>query len=102
MVFGEEKNVLSFFRQKLSEGCGILCFNEDRDLLLGNGFDERVICFGSKYDLLSQASGLFDALRRFDSVSVRQIYTRQTAKDELGLAISNRLLRACAFNVLEV
>ncbi|MBQ3074577.1 MAG: hypothetical protein IJC26_00785, partial [Clostridia bacterium] len=102
MVFGEEENVLSFFKKKLAEGCGVLCFHEDRSELSGYGFDENIICFGSKNDLLSQASGLFDALRKFDSMTVPQIYTRQTSKDSLGLAISNRLLRACAFQCMEV
>ncbi len=102
MVFGEDQNVLEFFRKKLSEGCGILCFDEDISFLKGFGFDKNIICFGSKTNLLSQASGLFDALRKFDSISVPHIYSRETSRDELGLAISNRLLRACAFNCIEV
>ncbi len=102
MVFGKEEDVISFFRQKLQEGCGILCFDEDRKELEGLGFDHNLITFGSKNNLLSQASGLFDALRKFDSVSVPQIFTRETSRDELGLAISNRLLRACAFSCIEV
>lgn len=102
MVFGDDEKVLEFFREKLSEGCGILCFDEDYENLSGTDFDQNLICFGSKYDLLSQASGLFDALRKFDSVAVPQIFTRETSRDDLGLAISNRLLRACAFNCIEV
>lgn len=102
MVFGKEQNVLDFFREKLFEGCGILCFDEDVSELNKLGFEQNVISFGSRSDLLSQASGLFDALRRFDTVSVPHIYTRETTHDELGLAISNRLLRACAFNCIEV
>ena len=102
MVFGEEKKVLDFFREKLAEGCGILCFDEDVPDLLLSGFEKNIISFGSKTDLLSQASGLFDALRRFDAISVPHIYTRETSRDDLGLAISNRLLRACAFNSIEV
>ncbi len=102
MVFGEENSVLAFFCKKLREGCGILCFDEDVSALKKLGFEKNVISFGSRSDLLSQASGLFDALRRFDTVSVPHIYTRETSRDELGLAISNRLLRACAFNCIEV
>lgn len=102
MVFGSEVNVLNFFCQKLSEGCGVLCFDEDVSVLKKLGFEENVISFGSRSDLLSQASGLFDALRKFDSVTVPHIYTRETTRNELGLAISNRLLRACAFNCIEV
>lgn len=102
MVFGDERKVLDYFQKKLSEGCGILCFDEDVAELEKSGCRENVISFGSRSDLLSQASGLFDALRRFDSVTVPHIFTRETSRDELGLAISNRLLRACAFNCIEV
>lgn len=102
MVFGSEERVISFFLEKIQDGCGILCFDEDLEFLKGRGFDQNIISFGSENDLLSQASGLFDALRKFDSISVPQIYTRQTKQDKLGLAISNRLLRACAFSSIEV
>ena len=86
----------------LSQGCGVLCFDEDVCELNKSGYVENIISFGSRTDLLSQASGLFDALRKFDSVTVPHIYTRETTRNELGLAISNRLLRACAFNCIEV
>ena len=102
MVFGKEERVLAFFRKKMEEGCGILCFHEDLVKLNSSEYENNVIAFGSEDDLLSQASGLFDALRRFDSVPVTQIYARQTCQNDLGLAISNRLLRACAFQVMEV
>ena len=102
MVFGKEENVLNFFKEQLSKNCGILCFDEDLSFLKNSGCDENLISFGSKFDLLSQASGLFDSLRKFDTKNVSHIYTRETSRDELGLAISNRLLRACAFNSIEV
>ena len=100
MVAGEEESVLRFFNEKLSQGCGILCFDEDCEHLeLPN---ERVIPFGSKESLISQANGLFDALRAFDKIQVPHIYARFTSRDDLGLAISNRLLRACAFDLIHV
>lgn len=102
MVEGEEEKVLSFFREKLEEGCGILCFEEDFLLLESEKFQGRLISFGSKKDLLSQASALFDALRNFDSLKVSRIFARSTSQDELGLAISNRLLRACAFDRIKL
>lgn len=102
MVEGEDEKVLAFFREKLDEGCGILCYEEDLSLLKCDGCSDRLVPFGSKDDLLSQASSLFDALRSFDSLSVPQIFARSTSKDELGLAISNRLLRACAFDRIQL
>ena len=102
MVDGEEETVLKFLKEQLSKGYGVLCFEEDLDFLFDNKNEKHLISFGSKNDLLSQAGKLFDALRRFDAVTVPRIFARSTKKGELGLAISNRLLRACAFDILHL
>ncbi len=102
MVRGTEEKVLSFFKNALDDGCGVLCFDEDAEILLQEKTNSKVICFGSKNDLLSQANGLFDALRKFDSLNVNKIYCRFTRHDHLGLAISNRLLRACSFDLIDL
>ncbi len=102
MVEGREDDVLRFFQKKLQEGCGILCFEEDLPILCPESSSELVTSFGSRKDQLSQANRLFDALRYFDSVRVPRIYARFTSRDHLGLAISNRLLRACAFDLLKL
>jgi len=102
MVLGEEEKVLRFFCEKLKEGSGVLCFDEDLEAL--SSFDQNgyLLSFGSKQDSLSQAKGLFSALRKFDHMSVSHIYARFTSRDHLGLAISNRLLRACAFDLIQL
>lgn len=99
MVKGEENKILPFFKQKLADGYAVLCFDEDLDFLENH---PNAIRFGSKNDLFSQASGLFDALRKLDDLQVNGIYARFTVREGLGLAISNRLLRACAFQELEI
>ena len=102
MVQGRDDRVLLFFREKLAEGCGILCFDEDLEFLQKGPNASLVIPFGKKKDLLTQAKQLFSALRLFDSTGVKQIFARYTAHDHLGLAVSNRLLRACAFQIITV
>jgi L-threonylcarbamoyladenylate synthase len=99
MVKGEENKILPFFKQKLADGYAVLCFDEDLDFLENH---PNAIRFGSRNDLFSQASGLFDALRKLDDLQVNGIYARFTVREGLGLAISNRLLRACAFQELEI
>jgi len=98
MVSGDEDNVITFLKERIVEGCGIICFDEDLMHLSG----DNVLSIGSQRDYDEQAARLFSVLRAFDSMDVSRIYARLTARDHLGLAISNRLLRACAFNVLEV
>lgn len=102
MIKGREEAVLDFFKKMLKEGFGVLCFEEDLEFLSPFSSEGKLISFGSRSDLLSQASSLFDALRRFDSIDAEHIYCRATSQSELGLAISNRLLRACAFNMIEI
>lgn len=98
MVSGSNERVLSFFCEKFDEGCGILCFDEDMAALPKKDF--RVISLGSKDDTDAQAHRLFSALREFDKMNLPHIYARFTQQDRLGLAVSNRLLRACAFDVI--
>lgn len=99
MIFGEEEKVIAFFNEKIKQGCGILCFDEDIEKLFPS---ENVIAFGSKMNYLSQANKLFDSLRKFDKLKVPAVYARFTDRNELALAVSNRLLRACAFNIEEI
>jgi L-threonylcarbamoyladenylate synthase len=100
MVSGEDHDVISFFLQKQKEGCGILCFDED--LLFLDQQSEKVISLGSKDDVETQANRLFSALRFFDKTDVSQIYARETTADSLGLAVTNRLLRACGFQKIKL
>ena len=99
MVDGDPDKVIAFLREKLSVGCGVLCFDEDLSRL---GVSPRVLSLGKQNDLSAQAHGLFYALRRFDEMGVPHIYVRKTADTALGLAVTNRLLRACAFDVIKL
>ena len=102
MVCGDEEKVIAFFRERLRDGDGILCFDEDLPLFKEEPHSQLLRSFGSRFDLSSQAHRLFDALRYFDQTSVRHIYARETQKNDLGLAVTNRLLRACAFERIDL
>jgi len=101
MVKGEDCQVRLFFQKALEEGNGVLCFDEDLPYL-SNATNLPLISIGSKDDLVSQAQRLFSALRTFDSFSLKHIYARFTDQERLGLAVSNRLLRACAFQIIHL
>ena len=64
--------------------------------------DAITVTYGRKNDAASQSKELFEALRRFDALSVRQIYARAPKVEGIGLAVYNRLLRAAEFSVIEV
>ncbi len=100
MVSGADNDVIAYFIQKEKEGCGILCFEEDLPF-----FDQElknVISLGARDDVKSQANRLFSALRFFDKTNVSHIYARETTCDSIGLAVTNRLLRACGFQKIKL
>ena len=65
----------------------------------GKLFDTAVE-YGKKDDSLSQANGLFEALREVDNLGCRRAFVRCPNKTGVGLAVYNRLLRAAAFREL--
>lgn len=72
-----------------------LCFEEDNITI-------PKITFGRENDDLSQARELFDALRRADELGAKKVYARIPRKNGVGLAVYNRLIRAAAFNILDL
>ncbi len=71
-----------------------------------SGEGERLSCpvvtYGSKGNGASEAMGLFSALRKLDSLKVEVVYARMPAKDGVGFAVYNRLLRAAGFHVVDL
>ena len=57
---------------------------------------------GREGDPSSQAQRLFDALRSLDAMGIHTAYARCPEKQGVGLAVYNRLLRAAAFEMIDV
>ncbi|MBQ9976468.1 MAG: threonylcarbamoyl-AMP synthase [Clostridia bacterium] len=99
-VRGEEERILSYLAEKSCEPrSAILCFDEDKALLKSS---DRVLTLGSRLDKSAHARYLFDRLRAFDKMDIDKIYTRVPDDSELGLAVVNRLLKACGYTVVDV
>lgn len=60
------------------------------------------VCFGRERDDLSQARELFDALRKLDEMGAAKVYARIPSKTGVGMAVYNRLIRAAAFQVIDL
>ena len=74
-----------------------LCFEEEvKDLSI------KCITYGRKDDPSSQAKNIFDALRKVDEEKAKTVYARFPENEGIGLAVFNRLVRAAAFNIIEV
>ena len=58
--------------------------------------------YGKAHDGLSQAHGIFDALRKVDETGAKNCFARFPEKAGVGLAVFNRLVRAAAFSIIEL
>ncbi|MFI3142386.1 MAG: L-threonylcarbamoyladenylate synthase [Clostridia bacterium] len=74
-----------------------LCFEGEETHL-----EIKTLTFGKINDPSSQATALFDALRKVDELNAAKVYARYPSDSGVGLAVFNRLLRAAEFNVIEL
>lgn len=74
-----------------------LCFEEDAPIL-----SVPYVTYGSADNAEQQAAKLFDALREIDTKGKKKAVAHAPSADGVGLAVYNRLLRACAFKVKEI
>ena len=97
LVRGEFEKYCDFVRENAEEGTVALCFE---------GEEEKIcvpcITYGRKDDPSSQAKHIFDALRAVDKIGAKKVLARFPENEGVGLAVFNRLLRAAAFNIIEV
>lgn len=97
LVKGSFEGYKKFIEENKNENIVALCFEgEDKELSV------KSVTYGKKSDSMSQAKNIFDALRRVDELGAEKVFARFPDKDGVGLAVFNRLVRAAAFNIIEV
>ncbi len=96
---GEDSAVTEFMKTQAENGSvGIICYREDGLLSC-----PRVQVLGSKNSKSEMAHRLFDCLRAFDAMpEIKTVYTRLPDTDDMGLALVNRLIKACGYAVKEL
>ncbi len=100
LIKGDQNSIKCFIKEKLnSENCAVICYSEDVDSQSG-----RIITVGSRSDSLGYAVKMFDALRSTDDIEgIDRVYAVLPENTGgISLAIYNRMLRAAAFNVIEL
>lgn len=60
------------------------------------------VVYGKENDSVSQAAGLFAALRKLDEIGAEKAYATMPTMDDVGLAVYNRLLRSAEFRVVNL
>lgn len=97
LLRGGREEYLSYVNQRGEEGVFALCFREDLE-----GLQVPAICYGSVDDSEEQAHRLFSLLRDLDEKGARLVYAHCPSTDGVGLAVYNRLIRAAAFEIVEL
>lgn len=95
---GSFEKYKEYVEARRSESIAALCFDDDANKLE----NVKTLTYGKQDDSLSQAKRIFDALREVDTLSVKTVYARYPETTGVGLAVFNRLVRAAAFNIIEI
>lgn len=79
------------------KGVYALCFDGEEAAV-------RLPCltYGARHDGAAQAKAVFAALRRFDDMGAVRVLAACPSCEGMGLAVYNRLIRAAAFEVVDV
>ena len=93
LVDGSKEKYEKFVNSK--KGAFALCFE-------GDNITVPKVTFGAEGDDLSQAKQLFDKLRELDELGAKKVYARLPSKNGVGMAVYNRMLRAAAFNIIDL
>ena len=100
LVNADSDDFVAFVNEKYSEDKGVaaICYDEDRWDLLCDYFP-----IGMSNDYKKQAQQLFEALRQVDEMpNVTTVYARCPEKTGVSMALYNRLIRAAAFEVIDL
>ena len=97
IVKGSFEGYKSFIEENKTDKTVALCFEgEEKELQV------KAVTYGEKNDPASQAKNIFDALRKVDEMGADKVFARFPEMNGVGLAVFNRLVRAAAFNIIEV
>lgn len=97
IINADLKDYIDYANSYKGEGAYALCFDEDAEFININK-----VTYGKQNDYVSQAANLFDKLRKLDDLGATTILARMPKSEGVGLAVLNRLLRAAAFNVINI
>ncbi len=95
VVEGDFDSFKKFVSNK--QNIAVLCFDGE-----GKELSVPFVEFGSKDNSKEQAIMLFDALRSIDELNVKAVYARYPSSSGVGLAVTNRLLKAAGFEVIRL
>ena len=76
----------------------IICAEEN----LKEYANKKTLCYGHKENLEEISKNIFTLLRQTDKANLDVVIIEGVRKEGIGLAIMNRLIRACSYNFFEI
>lgn len=83
-----------------ASSCAVMCFDGEESCFSDQA--DIILPYGKRGDPISQGERLFEVLRRLDESSVNRIFVNCERSEGVGLAVYNRLLRSCSFQMIKV
>ena len=102
LISGSADALVDYIRNKNHSSLGIICYLEDKELLQNSFPLADIYVIGEKSDELSQAHKLFAILRLCDKKTYDMIYAPVPSSNGLGLALYNRMIRAAAYQIINL
>lgn len=100
MVYSQDNNkLISKINAIASNNTNCLIISTSENISNYNA--KYVLDIGSKFNLDEISKNIFSVLRKVDSYNTDLVIIEGIKKDGLGLAIMNRLIRACGYNYIE-
>lgn len=98
-LIGDAESVAQYIKnQSHKTPYAVMCFTGDEEY-----FDaDVVISYGHRGNSEEQGENLFQILRELDEKQVSRIYINAEYGEGVGLAVYNRLLRSCGFQMIRV
>lgn len=105
LVDGEDndkacKKISSIITENASKKIAVLSYDENKNRF--EEFDIKFFSLGKFNDLNTISQNIFRTLRKIDNLNVDFCIIQGVEKKDIGIAIMNRLIRACEYNVIKV
>jgi L-threonylcarbamoyladenylate synthase len=94
LVNGESEAFCDYVNR---ENAVAVCFKNEAEKINGKTF-----VYGEEENEEAMAQSIFAVLRTLDKENIEKAYVHAPKKQGVGLAVYNRLIRACAFRVIDL
>ncbi|MBQ4528764.1 MAG: threonylcarbamoyl-AMP synthase [Clostridia bacterium] len=95
VVQGNMDNVRKYISCRVSPDIGVITYK-------GGDYPGAGLVLNAGDNMTSYAHNLFTYLRRFDKNNIKTVYAEFSVEDGIGVAVRNRLYKACGHKIIEV